>query len=148
MGLVKSLRKRGRGRRESGAFLLGKSDTNGRHVEAVAYYDELDPRCLDFGNIEFHAAGYSALWDLCEKRGLKVIADVHTHPGGDVHQSHIDREHPMIPVEGHVALILPHFGAASGWSLADVGLYVFGGNRRWTSSTHNAPDSPVRLCLW
>ncbi len=148
MRLVASLRKRGKGRRESGAFLLAKASAPKRRVEAVAYYDDLDPGCLDTGYIEFRARGYSTLWEFCEKRGLKAVADVHTHPGPDVGQSRVDRAHPMIAVAGHIAMILPHFGASSPWSLVDAGIYIFEGGGRWTTVSTAALDCPVHLRLW
>ena len=68
-----------------------------------AYYDDLDPGCL-VGNIHIRAAGFSKLWDLCDVESLRVVADIHTHPGASVAQSSIDRANPMIAREGHLAL--------------------------------------------
>ena len=71
-----------------------------------AYFDDLDPECL-VGNIHIRASGFSKLWDLCDVEGLRVVADIHTHPGTSVAQSSIDRANPMIAREGHLALIVP-----------------------------------------
>jgi len=146
--LVAELRSRGQGRRESGAFLLGRATDAGERVQTIICYDDLDPDALSDGAVEFHAKGYAALWRLCSDYGMKVLADVHTHPGKDVRQSSIDREHPMVPVAGHVALILPRFGETSKWSLASVGIHVFQGKSRWTSFVHDHPAAPIRLCMW
>ena len=56
------------------------------------------------------AAISATLWDICKRRGLTVVADVHVHPGG-AGQSDSDRDHPMISRAGHIALILPDFAA-------------------------------------
>lgn len=146
--LVGELRKRGRGRQESGAFLLGKASASDRRVETFVCYDDLDPRALSCGVVVFHARGFSALWDLCAKGGLQVLADVHTHPTGDVRQSNIDQDHPMLPVQSHIALILPRYGRTSKWSLAGVGMHVFQGQARWKSFSYDHPDAPVRLRTW
>lgn len=148
MGLVRDLRKRGQGCRESGAFLLGKVDSADRRVESFICYDDLDPQALEDGIIVFHACGFSALWELCSKRGLEVLVDVHTHPTADVRQSDVDKEYPMLPVMGHIALILPRYGKTSKWSLSGVGVNVYQGARQWSSTRGDAPQSPIQLCIW
>jgi proteasome lid subunit RPN8/RPN11 len=146
--LVTELRKRGKGRQESGAFLLGKISAARRRIETFVCYDDLDPNALSSGVVLFHGSGFSALWEYCAKKGLQVIADVHTHPTIDVRQSNIDKSHPMIPVPGHIGLIVPRYGRTSKCSLAGVGIHVFQGQGRWKSFSHNDPGAPVSLSLW
>lgn len=148
MRLVSELGQRGGGRRESGAFLLGRTDSTDHRVDSFVCYDDLDPQALQSGIVMFHARGLSALWQLCSERGVQVLADVHTHPTADVRQSSIDQEHPMLPVKGHVALILPRYGRASKWSLAGVGMHVFEGGKRWSSTRSDNPSAPAQLCAW
>src|SRR5260370_28572993 len=88
------LRRRSAGRRESGAFLLCPTNSTARKVTAFICYDDLDPDAYQSGAIAFHAVGYSKLWRFCGERGLRVLADVHTHPGRSVQQSWIDKKHP------------------------------------------------------
>ena len=123
------LRRRGDGRRESGAFLLGRRDGQRRAIARFAYYDDLDPRCLDSGIVVFDGAGFPALWSLCREAGLEVVADVHTHPGAP-RQSPADRANPMIAQAGHVALIVPDF-ARRGRRAAELGIYEYAGEHRW-----------------
>lgn len=146
--LVLELRRRGQNRRESGAFLLGKSSADGGQVKTFLCYDDLDPDALSGGYVSFHASGYSALWERCGQLGLQVLADVHTHPGKDVRQSYIDQEHPMLPVVGHIGLILPKYGNTSWWSMSGVGVHVYQGEFRWKSYTSASPENPVSLCVW
>lgn len=148
INLVLELKARGQARRESGAFLLGKKGDSARHVETFICYDDLDPNALVGGVVMFHSTGMSALWEQCAAKGLTVLADVHTHPSADTRQSSIDRNNPMIPIRGHLAMILPHFGDTSLWSLTGVGLHVFQGQSRWTSFNNRDRDSPATLCLW
>lgn len=105
--LLTQLAQRGCGRRESGAFLFGKRSTP-KTVTGFVLYDDLDPECLT-GGIEFHGIGYHHLSEYCQEHGVRVMADVHTHPGNGVGQSPIDSSHPMIARDGHVALIVPNF---------------------------------------
>lgn len=124
--LLSELARRGQGQRESGAFLL----TDRRHpagalpqpVTALAYYDDLDPACLT-GGITFDARGYSALNAHCRLNSLRVVGDIHTHPGRYVQQSQIDATHPMVAIDGHVALIAPNF-ANGVTDVSEFGVHV------------------------
>ena len=145
--LLRQLRRRGDGCRETGAFLLGRRLPRKAHITAFLCYDDLDPQACQSGAITFHAPGYSGLWDHCRTRGLQVVADVHTHPGSHVGQSHVDQQHPMLPIPGHIAMIVPRFGHMAWWSLRSLGVYEYLGNFRWHSHSRSRPHS-VRLTLW
>lgn len=130
--LCSALRQRGRaGTRESGAFLLGRLEPDGRRrITDYMLYDDLDPNCLDTGIVRFDGKHFGVLWAYCKARGLAVVADVHVHPGS-ADQSDSDRAHPMISQRGHIALILPDF-AAPPLRRAKVGIYKYQGAKRWT----------------
>ncbi|MHA6783338.1 hypothetical protein ACVGOW_20445 [Pseudonocardia saturnea] len=106
--MINELERRSMHQREAGAFLLAAPTS--REVTAVAYYDDLDPYSLT-GGITFHASGYTRLNQLCRERGLRVLADIHLHPGEWTGQSPVDAAHPMIARAGHLALIAPSFGS-------------------------------------
>lgn len=127
--LLANLHERGEGNHESGAFLLGRSSDGGSRIVDFVLYDDLDPHSLDTGIVRFDGRYFGKLWELCTKRSLTVVADVHTHPA-DSQQSSSDRAHPMIALPGHIALILPRF-ATEPLSLVDVGMYRYNGNRTW-----------------
>lgn len=147
-GLVGNLSRRGHGRRESGAFLLGRGDIKHRRVVDYICYDDLDPHALDQGIVVFRGEGFSKLWALCAMRKLQVLADIHTHPGRDVRQSSIDQAHAMVPVSGHVAMIAPCFGNTSRWSLNEVGIHRLEDGGRWTQFHARDRNAPIRLCYW
>jgi proteasome lid subunit RPN8/RPN11 len=142
--IIFQLKRRGRGRRESGAFLLGPEDSAAGIVTSFICYDDLDPDALS-GAISFHAVGYAALWQHCREKNLQVLADVHTHPGHGVGQSSIDQRNPMIPVKGHTAMIVPNFARTSLWSLSAVGVYEYLGDFKWR--IHGASQKPRRVSL-
>lgn len=128
--LLRGLRASGRGfSRESGAFLLGTVDGRARRISDFVLYDALDPQCLDTGIVRFDGRHFGALWDLCRRRSVSVVADVHTHPEG-AWQSPSDQHHPMIAQAGHIALILPRF-AASPVKHRTIGTYRYLGDKRW-----------------
>lgn len=129
--LIGELGRRGGGRRESGAFLLGSRDDTSHRVERIVYYDDLDPDCLQ-GAIAFSGFGFSALWDICVDEGFSLLADVHTHPGRSVAQSATDRTHPMYARPGHIGLIVPSF-ARTAVKAREVGFHEYLGDAGWKS---------------
>ena len=128
--LIQELGRRGAGTHEAGAFLLTPS-AGTRRVRHIEYFDDLDPDCLR-GHIHFDGRAFSRLWDVCERKGLKVAADVHTHPGASVQQSSIDRANPMVASAGHVALIVPHL-ATRPVRPKEVGFHEYRGDGGWRS---------------
>ena len=129
--LTTELDRRGNGERESGAFLLAPPDV--RHVCRAVYYDDLCPRCLDEGFIRFDSAGYVGLSQICQATGLRVVADVHTHPSKWTNQSRADGEHPMMARVAHIGLIVPHFAQRTRTNLNGVGAFAYQGQGDWTS---------------
>jgi hypothetical protein len=142
--MVRELGRRGLdGRREAGAFLLSPRDGDGKRVTEVVYLDDLDPDCL-VGGIHFHGHGYSALATHCERVQLRVVADVHTHPGAWVSQSDIDRDNPMLALRGHLALILPHY-ATRPVEPHEVGVHEYRGEDGWKSSLATDAEQLLRI---
>ena len=130
--LLGDLRARGGGERESGAFLLGRIESDGsRTITDYALYDDIDPHALDTGIVRLDGRHFGRLWEICEAKGLAVVADVHVHPGGEG-QSSSDKAHPIISRAGHIALIVPHF-AAPPVRVRDVGIHRYLGDFRWES---------------
>lgn len=130
--LLDELAARGGGVRESGAFLLADAAGDRRRVVRAVYLDDLDPNSLQ-GGISFRGTAYGALWRICRRERLTVVADVHTHPGSGVAQSTIDRRNPMIATAGHVAVIVPDY-AERPVGGREVGVHVYRGEHQWTSA--------------
>lgn len=129
--LMADLCRRSRAFRESGAFLLGKTNLTGKVVHEWLPYDELDPASLNFEYVRLGTNAFSKLWTECDVRGLQAVADVHTHPRGP-RQSRSDRANPMISLAGHVALIVPNF-AQGVVQPSDVSVNVYLGGGAWQS---------------
>jgi hypothetical protein len=125
--LFTELRRRSGGHRESGAFLLGGK----RKVSKVIYYDDIDPHALDTGIVKINGGAFVLLWDFCAQHGLRVLADVHTHPTEWTGQSYSDRTNPVVAQAGHIAIILPHFASAKRPSLRGAGMYEYLGDHQW-----------------
>ena len=127
--LITELRMRGYGRRESGALLLAKKEDN--EIVRFICYDDLDPQAFDTGIIRFDSSGFTPLWDLCIREGLRVVADVHTHPENWTGQSSADKQHPIIHQKGHIALIVPNYARKTQKTLRGVGIYEYQGAYEW-----------------
>ncbi|GAB4565859.1 MAG: hypothetical protein Tsb007_37610 [Rhizobacter sp.] len=141
--LIEDLCKRGFGKRESGAFLLGTMDGDVRRVQAWVPYDELDANALTAGYVRLDTSAFTRLWAICAEKGLTVVADVHTHPVGTT-QSRSDRANPMISQAGHFALIVPKF--ARGRVVPhDVSVNVYLGSKQWASYFKRDAQELIRL---
>jgi len=127
--LVTTLRLRGKGIQESGAFLLGNVIDEKRFVRSFVMYDDLFPRAFSRQRIYLPSEAYHQLWRICNQRSQRVVADIHTHPK-DAFFSITDRQHPMIPEIGHTAIVLPNY-AHGEFSLTELGLYVYQGSFKW-----------------
>ena len=144
--LITELDLRAGGRRESGAFLLAPAQAKGQAVTSVIYFDDLDPNSLN-GGVAFDAVAFSRLWTRCSREALRVIGDVHTHPGRAVGQSDIDRNNPMVAQVGHVALIVPDL-AAGVIGPSEVGVHRYRGENGWFSSYGRDAGSLLYVGRW
>jgi hypothetical protein len=142
--LLRDLRKRGGGLRESGAFLLAKRGDN--RVSRVLYYDALDEGALETGIITLHAIGFVRLWSICQNDNLKVLVDIHTHPSAWTGQSESDRTHPMIAQAGHFALILPNYAKRNRRPLGGASVYEYLGDHKWKSWPPKS--GPVQITIF
>lgn len=144
------LARRGGGYRESGAFLLGVEAVTRRRcrkeIRRFVCYDDLDPRALDSGIIDFDGSGYNPLWALCRTTGLKVVADVHTHPG-KARQSGIDKKNPMVATPGHIAFIVPDF-AQRVPAHTSLGMYEYLGAHEWTDHSGRSITRRFYTGIW
>lgn len=132
--LLWGLRFRGRGVRESGAFLIGSN----KRVKDVIFYDDLDPHSLDTGIIEFSGIGHLKLWDILKERKMEILADIHTHPGASTQQSYSDQTHPMVRIKGHIALIAPNYGRFPFYKMELCSAYLYLGDFQWRPLRHNS----------
>ncbi|MBZ9810895.1 MULTISPECIES: Mov34/MPN/PAD-1 family protein [unclassified Mesorhizobium] len=131
LALMAELRRRGGGKTESGAFLLGKRQGDRRVLERCVFYDDLDANAYRSGVCILYADAFERLWGICRSSGLQVLADIHTH-GGAATQSEADRRNPMIARPGHLGLIVERFASNPVWRHR-MGLYRYEGSHDWTN---------------
>jgi proteasome lid subunit RPN8/RPN11 len=141
--LMRDLRERGRGVRESGAFLLGTLGDDVRQVTQWVPYDDLDVDALLQGYVRLGTEAFVRLWAKCTELRLEVVADVHTHPGGP-RQSGSDRAHPMISRLGHLALIVPNYAQGVVKPHA-ISVNIYQGNKQWISHFGRDAEALIRL---
>jgi len=141
--LLHDLHRRGGNAKESGAFLLGETVNKIRRIEHYLLFDAIDPNALT-GGIDFDGSKMDQVWDECRRRNLQVVADVHTHPRG-YGQSSIDRDNPMMPRRGHIAIIVPDF-ARKPVGPGKIGMYELVGPSAWTD--HSRAGSTFFSLEW
>jgi hypothetical protein len=134
--IVAELCRRGHNRHEAGVFLLGVERYGRREVQAVIYYDDLDPEAYGTGVCVLHGDAFAKLWALCRERKLTVVADAHTHAGPGT-QSDADRTNPMVARAGHIAIIVPDFAR---WPIRcrRLGVYEYRGQHEWIDRSARA----------
>lgn len=131
---VAELRRRANGRSEAGAFLLGNIKNDIRAIHRFLYYEDVDPHCFDNGIVEFDGRLLYLVHNECKKLGMRLVADIHVHPGG-YGQSSSDRANPMDPRSGHIAMILPNF-AVGKFQPGQFGIYEFQSRNKWINHSH------------
>jgi proteasome lid subunit RPN8/RPN11 len=144
--LITELRARGTDHRESGAFLLVGRDAGRPTVERIIYFDDLDPECLT-GAISMRSSAFDQLWAICRRDGVRVVADVHTHPGDCVAQSSIDRANPMVAKAGHVAIIVPGFAMHQPMP-ERCGVHQYQGAHQWSSAYGRDAKQALYVGRW
>ena len=133
---MRGLRRRSRGEREAGAFLLGNSRSE--RVKHAIFYDELDPQAFASGAIMMDGKAYLKLWEYCKRRNARVVADVHTHPSAWTGQSPIDMQNPAISQVNHIALIVPYLAQRRMQGLRGVGIHEYLGDHKWRTWEHDS----------
>jgi hypothetical protein len=133
-GVAELARRTRGGRQESGAYLLGVDlPGGGQRIVEFVFYDDIDPRALETGEVTIRQTALPRLWAHCRERGYGVVADVHVHPGG-YGQSSSDQANPVMPRAGHVAMILPDFAQGQP-EPGRIGIYEFLGAGQWADHT-------------
>jgi hypothetical protein len=145
--MMRQLKTRGRGVRESGAFLLGHRTSGRSVVKAFICYDDVDPNALETGIVIIQSYGFKRLWAICRERGLEVVADAHTHGDDAPRQSSTDKRNPVIAENGHIALIIPSFAHISPFGFGRTAVYEYVGGYEWRNWTTTREDR-VRLAFW
>ncbi|MBN9523424.1 Mov34/MPN/PAD-1 family protein [bacterium] len=144
--VIGELHRRGENSHEAGAFLLGCERWGRLQVTDAVFYDELDPAAYATGVCVLHGEAFAALWALCRKRKLTVLADVHTHPRA-AFQSESDRTNPMVARAGHVAIIVPNFAAGQPRA-SELGVFEYRGDHRWRDRTHPTTRNYLYTGFW
>ena len=82
--VVRDLRQRGAGVRETGAFLLGRLDTENPRVTSPIFVMMMSiPTPISSVPSLSMPPGCAALWQHCREQKVQLLIDVHTHPGMD-----------------------------------------------------------------
>ena len=65
------------------------------------------------------------------RRGLEIIAEVHSHPGHGVGHSIVDDENPFVLADGNLSIVVPRFGEKGMEPLWECGIYIYSLKSGW-----------------
>lgn len=126
----KGLATRGAGERESACLWVGQRGKEIWLVKGIIFLDDI-PGTIS--NRRYHHTPkevVNKIYQVLRNEGLQIIADVHTHPGGNVEMSNLDKNHPIEYRIGLLSIILPNFGFAP-VTLRNTGFHEYLGNDKW-----------------
>lgn len=89
---------------------------------------------------------FGQLWSICRERDMRVVADVHTHPGL-AYQSELDRTNPMIAHAGHVAIIVPNMARPPVKHIT-LGIYEYQGGHSWINRSGKTAKRYFYVGIW
>lgn len=133
------------GVRESAAAWGGRRDGDVWRAERVVLLEGLGVHAGEL----FHRAlpdATAALFQELRAHGLRLVADVHTHPSTWVGLSETDMAHPLEYRVGLLALVLPEF-ARFAPELETIGAHLYEGDGHWrevspTDAVVVLPENP------
>ena len=73
------------------------------------------------------AAAYGAIVRQARRHGLGILAQIHSHPGADTRHSDGDDKLIIMPFEGMLSLVAPHYGKGL-HSFRDFSVHQYQGN--------------------
>jgi proteasome lid subunit RPN8/RPN11 len=78
-----------------------------------------------YGSFDTSAHTNAKVVMLLARTGLELIGQVHSHPGGLVDHSDGDDERALMPYEGFLSLVVPHYAKQGMLPLTICGVHVF-----------------------
>jgi hypothetical protein len=78
-----------------------------------------------WGHVRCSEADISGVVAVAKQFGLGLLAQVHSHPGGETEHSDGDDQMVLLPFEGMLSIVVPHYGRASLLPLNTLGIHQF-----------------------
>jgi hypothetical protein len=82
-----------------------------------------------WGSFETSAAGNAEVIAFLARHGIELLAQTHSHPGGDVGHSGGDDDGALMPYENYLSLIVPNYARDGMLPLATCGVHRYEGGR-------------------
>lgn len=86
------------------------------------------------GHVICHPDRVAAASHAARAVGLAILGQIHTHPGPDARHSPGDDQLALMPYEGMVSIVVPHFGRFGLRPLHSLGVHQFQ-DGRWVLAT-------------
>lgn len=125
---VKSLRKQGVKFNEGLVFWAGIEAKDGSKFVTTCVYPK--QQCSGISVSSNLIAGAKVVREI-RKRGLEIIAEIHSHPGQWVGHSLIDDENPFVLAEGNISIVVPYFARKGMEPLWKCGVHIYSFRGGW-----------------
>jgi proteasome lid subunit RPN8/RPN11 len=94
------------------------------------------------GRVNVSRRAYGIAARRARKRGILLLAQVHSHPGSDNRHSDGDDEMIGLPTEGMLSVVVPNFGVRF-CGLADAGVHQFQ-EGRWVLCSEDSVEAQMK----
>jgi len=78
-----------------------------------------------YGSFETSAHANAHVVMYLAKSGLELLGQVHSHPGASVGHSDGDDKRALMPYEGFLSIVVPHYGRSGMLPLTACGIHIF-----------------------
>jgi proteasome lid subunit RPN8/RPN11 len=97
------------------------------------------------GRVVCGTESVSAAQGAARARHLGILAQVHSHPGALTEHSEGDDELVLMPFEGMLSLVVPHYGRFGMRPLANLGVHQYQSGRWVSIDAHSAAEGLIEV---
>lgn len=131
---VKSLKEQGAKSNEGLVLWAGIEAKDGSKFVTTCVYPK--QQCYSISVSSDLIAGAKVVREI-RKRGLEIIAEIHSHPGYWVGHSLTDDKNPFVLADGNISIVVPRFAEEGMEPLWKCGIHVYCAGDGWKRLTRN-----------
>ncbi len=116
----------------------------GRETEGLTYFTTaIVPHAVHTrGSVHCDEAAIREVVHALRPHGLGLLAQIHSHPGGDARHSFGDDDMIFLPFEGTLSIVVPWYGRDGMHPLSTCGIHQFQ-NGRWVLCDSNLENIQI-----
>ena len=116
----------------------------GKELEGLTLYTTaVIPHAIHTkGSVQCDEAAIREVVRALRPHGLGLLAQIHSHPGGDARHSHGDDDMILLPFEGMLSIVVPWYGRDGMHPLSTCGIHQFQ-QGRWVLCESNLDNIQI-----